>query len=93
MPLHMVYSEAKKKSVERFYLHNFVMAQTFTEEDCNRVRLWRKQEASDARVVRACNIVLGWLGDEKQKYTTPDTWPVGLAEELDRAMWRAEGIV
>jgi hypothetical protein len=91
MPIRQVRNE-KKKLVPRYYLHDCFVAQSFTDADLDRLRQWRKDNATDNRIVKAANIVLGWLGDEKQKFIPAEKWPVELVSELDRATWKAEGL-
>lgn len=84
------YVREKKKKIPRYYLHACFVAQSFY--DLDRLREWRRDNADNHRIVKAANIVLGWLGDEKQKFMPAETWPVELAAELDRATWKAEGL-
>ena len=83
------------KIVNKYYVHSFVIACICDDSKAmDRVKDFRKIVANegDKRLVRACNFVLGWLGDERQEYSNPSSWPIELREELDRVIWRAEGI-
>lgn len=83
------------KLVSRYFLWSHFIAMAVTEDMLERVRSFRRQAAQSGEksIVKACNLLLGHLGDEKQPFQPSASWPVELAEQLDRATWRAEGIV
>lgn len=92
MPLHQVINNQGKR-VTKYYLPMHFKAISFNEADFDKVRQFRRINADNKRIVKACAILLGWLGDTKQPFTIDENWPIELYQELDQATWRAEGIV
>lgn len=83
------------KKVKVFYLPEYLNYMCVHEDCRDRVTALRKFAAQQnlKRQVRACNFVLGWLGDPKQPLTFPQGWPLELRDELNTALAIAEDII